>query len=563
MVKPYFLYIIIAFLSLSGVNAQKNKLLSKKIIEQKIDSIFSDFNDLNKPGAAVAVTYKGKIAFKKGYGSANLEYGIPITPNTIFNIASVSKQFTVFAILLLAEQGKLSLDDDIHKYVPEVPDFKNPITLRHLASHISGLRDQWYLLGMAGWRDEDLKNNDDILRLVSHQKELNFDPETDCQYSNTGFTLLAEVVSRVSNQSFAKFTKSHIFIPLQMLNTQFVDDIEKPIKNIAYSYHIDSTGYKKSTFNNSCVGPTNLYTTVEDMSSWAMNFSSLKVGSENLIKEMNTPAKLRNGKIVDAALGQFIDNYKGLKEIYHEGLDAGYRTYFSRFPDQNFSIIVITNSISSNPNYLAKQVTNLYLKDDFTEAINSSSLEKINSIQLNNNQLTKFTGHYWNNKKLNSRTIYIKNDTLRYSRSENNESPLIPIEKNKFQMLGSQKDLKVVFANKQMTVIIDEQDSTTLKFYEPKTYSIDELKEYAGTYYSEELQTYYTFIPKENKLELNNIRIGTIDFFPIKKDFFQDQGKWEYSSFEFVRDNDSKIKGVRFSSFGAERIKNLWFKKVR
>ena len=177
---------------------------------------------------------------------ANLEYDIPITPSTIFHMASVSKQFTAFAIASLAQQGKISLSDDIRKHLPEVPDFGKTITINHLIHHTSGLRDQWNLLMIAGWRLDDVITKDHILKMVSRQKELNFDPGAEYMYSNTGYTLMAEIVARVSKKTFAEWTKENIFVPLEMSNTLFYDDHEKIVRNRAYSYDIgDNNGYKK------------------------------------------------------------------------------------------------------------------------------------------------------------------------------------------------------------------------------------------------------------------------------------------------------------------------------
>lgn len=449
-------------------------------IENQTDSIFSKYNDLSKAGLAVSIIHDGEVKYSKGYGSANLEYDIPITPSTIFHISSVSKQFTVFAILLLEEQGKLSIDDDIRKYIPEVPDFGKTITLRHLASHTSGLRDQWYLLGLAGWRDDDIKTNKQIIDLISNQEELNFSPGEKYAYCNTGFTLLAEVVSRVSNQTFSEFTKSNIFLPLKMINTQFNDDYEKIIKNRAYSYHTDSTGYKKSILNNESVGATNLNTTIEDMSLWALNFSKITVGSKEIIRKMNTPVILNNGKPIRLGLGQFLNEYKGLKEIYHEGLDAGYRAYFSRFPEQSFSVIIFTNSIDISTYSLANDVIDLYLKNNFKDSP--------------------------------------KNET----------------------------ELK----NKKDSSIIED----TVK------YSTSDLKEFSGSYYSPELKTTYIITSKDNYLEINHLRIGTLKIQAIKKDLFQDFGDWEYSNFHFKRDSSNKIVEMRFS--GGDRVDNLKFIKI-
>ena len=237
----------------------------------QVDEVFAPWDNKDSPGAAVAVVQNGTIVYKKGYGMANLEYDIPNSPSTVFHIASVSKQFTAFSILLLEKAGKLSLDDDIRKYIPEVPDFGKTITLRHLATHTSGMRDQWNLLAMAGWRLDDVITKEQVLKLVSKQKALNFNPGEEFVYCNTGFTLLAEVVARVSGQSFAEFTQANIFSPLKMKSTLFYDDHEKIVKNRAYSYH-EANGYKKSVLSYANVGATSLFTTAEDLSLWALNF---------------------------------------------------------------------------------------------------------------------------------------------------------------------------------------------------------------------------------------------------------------------------------------------------
>jgi len=218
-------------------------------LDGRVDQLFSSLNLQGSPGVAVGVVKNGELILKKGYGSANLEYDIPNTPSTVFHMASVSKQFTAFSIALLDEQGKLSVSDDVRKYIPEIPDFGRTITLEHLIHHTSGLRDQWNLLAMAGWRLDDVITREQILKLVARQKELNFDPGDEFLYCNTGYTLLAEIVARVSEMSFAEWTAKHIFEPLGMVQTLFYDDHEKIVINRAYSYKQASGGYKKSVLN--------------------------------------------------------------------------------------------------------------------------------------------------------------------------------------------------------------------------------------------------------------------------------------------------------------------------
>jgi len=528
-------------------------------LESQIDAVFASYDAADKPGATVAVVDHGEIVFKKGYGSANLEYGIANTPSTVFHIASVSKQFTVFSILLLEQQGKLSFDDDIRKHIPEVPDFGTTITLRHLASHTSGLRDQWNLLSMAGWRMDDVITKEHILKLVAKQKELNFNPGEEYLYCNTGFTLLAEVVARISGQSFAEFTKAHIFDPLQMSNTLFYDDHEKIVKNRAYSYYTDGGTYKKAVLNFANVGATSLFTTVEDLSLWAMNFSALKVGTEHIISTMNTPAVLNNGNTFGGAYGQFVNTHKGLNQIQHGGADAGYRSYIGRFPDQELAVVVFSNYARSNAQGLALQVADLYLKDHFPEQEDSeaSTTEAPKFISLNNKQLEKFSGHYWNDTGVYARRMYVKNDTLRYYRNEFSESPLAPISKNEFQMLNVNVDLKVKFKgkgnNRKMIVTVGTDDPVESYEFTPPNYSATELKGFNGVYYSEELSTYYTIISGEDHLKITHARHSDFEIKAIKQDLFSYNG-----IYKFERDASGNITGLRISN---GRVRNLWFKK--
>ena len=245
----------------------------------KVDAVFQKMDSTVSPGCALSVMKDGKIIYERGYGMADLDHNVPITPTTVFHVASMSKQFVAASILMLARQGKLSLDDPARKYIPELPDFGTPITIRELMHHTSGLRDQWDLLGLSGWRySQDLITNDDVLYVVSHQKELNFPPGTKHLYSNTGYTLLGEIVKRVSGQSLRGFTTTSIFQPLEMKNTHFRDDHAEIVKNIAYGYTPDKDTFKLSVTNFDTVGATSLMTTVEDLALWDENFYNSRVG---------------------------------------------------------------------------------------------------------------------------------------------------------------------------------------------------------------------------------------------------------------------------------------------
>lgn len=318
----------------------------------QIDRLFSQYGH-STPGVAVAVIKDGRVVCQKGYGLANLEHDVPITPRTVFNAASVSKQFTAFAIYLLEKQGRLSLEDDVRKHLAEMPDFGGTIRIRHLLAHTSGLKDPWALLALAGWRMDDVITTPQVLRVLRRQKELNFEPGSRYLYGNSGYTLLAEIVRRLSGQTFAEYTRKNIFEPLGMNDTQFCEDHEAVIRGRADSYEMHQGSRKKVGLANSVVGASNLWTTVEDMARWALNFESPRVGAPDLLQRFNAPSLLDNGEravyyaegddIGYHAKGQVVRRYRGANVLSHGGHTAGFRSTFWRFPEQRFALVLLSN----------------------------------------------------------------------------------------------------------------------------------------------------------------------------------------------------------------------------
>lgn len=335
------------------------------------------------PGLATAVLKNGEIVYSKNVGLANLEYDIPIETNTVFHAASLSKQFTAFTILVLESQGKLSLQDDIRDYLPEVPDFGKKITLLNLANHTSGLRDQWRLLELSGWQMDDVIKTDHILTLIAKQKELNFNPGDRFMYSNTGYTLLAEIVKRVSGKTFASFVKEQIFEPLEMRNSLFYDDYERIVPNRAYSYQNTKNGdYKKLHLNFNTVGATSLFTTANDLMKWAKFLNSPPKDMVEIVNKLNEQTYLNNGDKLESALGQFTGvKYKGMQWFDHSGSDAGYRAYLGRFPESNSAVVVLANSIPISAGGTALRIANPFLEEYFEEVEPSN-----NSINRSKNQ---------------------------------------------------------------------------------------------------------------------------------------------------------------------------------
>ncbi|MBW8684495.1 serine hydrolase domain-containing protein [Chitinophaga rhizophila] len=391
---------------------------------QQMDSLFAAYNTTT-PGVAIAVVKDGQTIFQKGYGTANLEYGIPITPSTVFQSASVSKQFTAFAIYLLEKQGKISMEDDIRRYFPELPDYEKPVRIRHLLAHTGGIKDEWAFLTIAGWQEEDVITTDQILRLLARQKELNFTPGTTFGYSNTGYTLLAELIHRVSGLSFSAYTKKYIFEPLGMVNTQFYDDYHKIIKNRAYSYEKANGVYERRELIFSNVGPTSLYTTAEDMTRWAANFTTPKVGDAALIKAFNTISLLDNNKPVIYAIsandtlyhskGQVSWRYRGLNVYSHGGHVAGYRAWLFRVPEQNFAIVALSNDEHYDILNTGKQIVGFYLKDKLNEApgntADAATPLKDTTADYKTN-LNELAGEYYSEELDTKYKIAVSNDTL-------------------------------------------------------------------------------------------------------------------------------------------------------
>ena len=416
--------------------------------ERKIDSLFSNYS-MSTPGVAIAVIKDGSIVFKKGYGSANLEYDIPITSQTVFNIASVSKQFTAFSIYLLEKKGKLTFEDDITKYFPDLPAYGKPIRIKHLLAHTSGLRDQAALLALAGWHWEDIATTEQILKLVKKQKQLNFETGTAYGYSNTGYTLLAEIVSQVSGQSFSEFTRKNIFDPLGMLNTQFIDDYHKVIKNSAYSYEKKDGKYVKVALSYSNAGPSGLMTTVEDLAKWTANFHNPKIGDAKLISDFNKVSLLdndkpvvwsaNNGDTTFHAKGQVHWKYKGLSAVSHGGHTAGFRAVLTRFPENNFAITTLSNDEHYPMLGKVLPIVELYLKDELRETPNASNsptpVKK--DVSKFTSDIREFQGTYYSEELSTTYIIKVKDGKLIMTHYRLSDTPLIQIGENKFSGISS------------------------------------------------------------------------------------------------------------------------------
>jgi CubicO group peptidase (beta-lactamase class C family) len=332
-------------------------------IAAKVDALFAEWAKPDSPGCAVAVVRGGRVLYAKGYGMADLEHNVPITPRTVFYVGSVSKQFTAYAVVQLAEQGKLSLDDEARKYLPELHDFGKPVTIRHLIHHTSGLRDYFELLKLAGTREGDLITQKDLLGIIWKQRELNFPPGERHQYSNSNYALLATIVERVAGEPLRDWMAHNVFAPLGMQQTLVCDDHQRIIKDRAWSYRSDPGtmgAFKTVVFPYSGYGAGGIYSTVEDLARWMSNLAKPRAGDERVIRQMLERGRLNSGEKIKYAFALFVDEHRGLKRIGHTGSLAGYRAYVGLFPDQDLGVIVLSN-LASFPPGKAMQLADLFL----------------------------------------------------------------------------------------------------------------------------------------------------------------------------------------------------------
>ena len=562
MKKIHSILICFVVLAVIATNVACKKLHQKKVevITAQVDKLFSQWDKPDSPGAALAVIKKGEVIYTAGYGSASLEYEIPITPSTVFHVASVSKQFTAFAITLLAHQGKLRLDDDIQKYLPEVPDFGRSITIRHLIHHISGMRDQWELLAMAGWRLDDVITKEHILKMVRNQQDLNFEPGEQYLYCNTGFTLLAEIVARITGISFREWTEKNIFKPLSMSDTQFYDDHERIVKNRAYSYApVREGGFKKRRLNYANVGATSLFTTAEDLAKWVQNFRDVRVGGPDVIEQMHEQGILSNGKKISYAFGLVIGEYKGLKTVSHSGGDAGYRSHVVRFPEQEFAVVVLSNLGSFNTSGIAREVADIYLSDEIKKIEKKTKQVEEKKFKPDTSWYDLFAGKYYFEPG-NIMTIIKEKKQLMVQWDGRNKVKLIPLSDTEFT--NADREGKMTF------YLNNIGDVTKLEFargdnvmtgekFVPEVLNTQQLEELTGDYYSDELSTSYTFVMLNGKLVAQHQRHNDIQLESTKKDMFSGE-QWFFRQVRFIRNNENQVTGFRLSG---GRVRNLRFDK--
>ena len=510
----------------------------------EVDRIFAAFNT-HTPGCAVGVSDQGTVALRAGYGMADLERAVPVNADTVFESGSVAKQFTAMAILLLAQQGKLSLDDPLRKYLPELPDYGAALTIRHVLSHVSGLRE-WRLMATFSGTPEGayVLDNNDLLRIASKQRALNFDPGTAYSYTNTGFNIATILIERALNngKTFQEFTHDAIFEPLQMTHTRWRDDFRAVVPNRALAYAVKAGGWVQDTPVENIIGAGGMLSTVGDWLLWNENFTHAKVGGPEVVKLQQTPAILSSGKTIAYAAGLTIGTFDGLREVSHGGSTGGYRTWIGRYPDKGVSVAVMCNSAQANPTLLGRETARLWTGG--VPAPNPTP------ITVETATLQKLTGMY---RKVRDNTVAelrVRDGKLMLDRLV-----LIPIGPAEF----SGGPNKYLAQEGRLTQVTPDGD-TAYERVEPAHPSDAELGSLAGKYESSETGSTLLVAAKPGELTLAIGWNKPVRLRPTFRDAFMMENGGGATSIVFHRDQAGKVTGL---SAGDDRVWDLRFTRVR
>jgi CubicO group peptidase (beta-lactamase class C family) len=520
-----------------------------RIQPARIDAVFKDYNSPSSPGCALGIYQDGRILYSKGYGMADLNQATPITPSTLFDVGSVSKQFTAASIVLLAHEGKLALTEDIRKYLPELPDYGTPITIDHLLHHTSGLRDYNQLLMLKGFHYEDVTDDDDALEVIARQRGLRFKPGTKFEYSNTGYFLAALIVKRVTGKPLSEFAKERLFQPLGMARSHFRDDHTAVLPGRATAYApSEKQGYQLDMSNWNQLGDGQVQTSITELVKWEENFSTARVGGRALIDALQERGALDTGGSTSYGRGLFLDTYRGVQRVQHSGSWGGYRSLLVRA--QHVSIAVLCNRADARPN-LADTVADLILGNAFHAAEPPQEPKAPSPVTASapenpTGDLGRYAGLYYDEAAQRTVPILHENHQLLFSYRGSNR-PLRALGGERFEMEGT--PLRFAFADGQLTLTRWEELVGVLKRVQPVTLSESDWKPLAGTYYSPELDTTWRIELKDGKAVLRGRALGTHPLEPAFADAFTTAP----GLLRLTRDEAGRLTGFVFSDLRFER----------
>ncbi|CUS43042.1 MAG: serine hydrolase domain-containing protein [Pseudomonadota bacterium] len=524
--------------------------------DPRIGALLEPWSKADGPGVQVSVMLDGKVVGSFATGGADLEHGIPVTPDSVFHAASLSKQITAFAILLLEQDGLLSIDDPLTRHIPEAAPL-GPVTLRQLLNHTSGLRDQYTLMAAAGWRAEDLLTDGQAVAMLIGQRGANFAPGTQYQYINSDYTLLAEIVRRLSGKSLDAFCRERIFLPLGMEHTRFQDDVTAIIPGRAESYRRTRTGYARSPLSYTLTGPTGLATTAGDLGRWARNFETATIGSPRLFRRMEERGVLRDGTVNAYAIGQEYRRWHGLDVWMHGGRDAGFRSFLLRVPGERFSVAVLGNVADLNSARLAFALADIYLADRPGYRVEPAAAPAAPTPR----QLASYAGAYELFPGLIF-TVSTDGKRLLFAPLGDDKPAALPALSGDRFALDAKADIALEFPapvkgktpHLVYRVGMDGFLVAPRIDLKPFAPSGARLADYAGRYWSEELKTAYDLIVKDGRLIARHPRRDDIGLTPYQPDTFS-SAEFFFERLVFERGPDGSVTGMLVSGPVAENMR--------
>src|SRR5687768_5283732 len=531
----------------------------------RADSVFERFDRTTSPGCALGVYQDGKIQYARGYGMASLEHGVALTPRSVLDVGSISKQFTAMAILMLQQEGKLSLDDPIRKYIPEMPAYADKVTLRRALSQTSGLRDLYVMMAQTG--RVFAGDTVDALRFITRSAEPNYEPGARYLYTNSGWILAAQIVYRLTGKTLAQFAEERIFGPLGMHDTRYLADAATIIPNGAEGYAPRPGGgfrLARSTYDGAILGAGAVHTTVEDFGRWLNNYDSATVGGRDILETMTTATTLndgspaRSGATQAYAVGLSVGTLRGLRVVSHGGSWAGYRGHFLRFPDQRFAVATFCNLTTSGPDSLARKVAGIYLGDRMqpdSATVWTTALAAAPRAELPAASLRMLTGVWRNVERGEVRRTRLVGDTLFSIAGE--RTRMVPLEGSRFRA-GSGTEIRFEGDEPAPSRMLVRTTGETVTFTRADTAALTpaQLAEYAGNYRNDEVEATHTWKVEKRQLVLyaNDRRLGVIE--PAYKDGFTRGG----AVIDVQRDARGRIAGFVLES---GRVRHLRFTRVR
>lgn len=519
---------------------------------ERIEKVMSRYLPQN-PGCQLSVKKNGAIIFSKAYGMADLEHNGSLTTQSLIEAGSVSKQFTAAAILLLEQQGRLNLQDDVRKYIPEIPDYGTKITLRHLISHTSGLKDWGAIAALAGWeRTTKTYSNDDALEIICRQKKLNNVPGAEFIYSNSNYNLLAIIVQRVSGLSLAEFSKKYIFTPAGMSQTQWRDNHKRIVKNRAMAYALTNNGFETEMPNEDVYGNGGLLTTTEELLRWNDFYSTGMLGTASLVEKQTELSPFNNGFMNNYAAGLFIQTFKGWKHISHSGATASYRANLDFFPELNLSIAWLSNSsqFDTASINLPAAIRNIFVarkEEKTTDAPKDQNEERVYA-----SDPATFSGWYKNNRDGSGVRIEVRENDLVIKNKK-----LFPQSRSSFRIEDSK--MCILFNKKGgFTMVIPDTDSISYSKVSDALQDNATLKAYSGTYTSAETNSSFTLMEKNGSLWIHIKPGKDFPLEPTYKDAFEIKNIGGHIF--FTRNEKNKLTG---GSITVSRARNIFFNKIK